>query len=133
MGIAALFMVLYGVAGMPMLRIMTSDAEVVEMCRPYLPWLLLMPVIGCAAFTWDGIYIGATSARTMRNAMIWATAGFFLTYLAGIALAGIGVKNAAGVSGPTALHILLAAYFVHLLARTVHLSLRYRKVVLSQI
>ena len=61
MGIALIFIGIYHFAGVPLLRMMTSDVAVVEASREYLPWLLLMPVIGCAAFTWDGIYIGATA------------------------------------------------------------------------
>lgn len=142
MSIAAVFMVIYAAAGTPLLEMMTSDQDVIRLSQEYLPWLLLMPPIGCAAFTWDGIYIGATASRTMRNSMLWATAGFFTAYLSGSAIikaTGQQISSAAdGFSttmtdmspcGPEILHVLLAAYFTHLVIRTVHLSLRYRKVV----
>ena len=51
MGIALIFIGIYHFAGVPLLRMMTSDAAVVEQSKEYLPWLLLMPIIGCAAFT----------------------------------------------------------------------------------
>ena len=125
MAIAVIFMAIYHFAGVPMLRMMTSDAAVVEQSREYLPWLLLMPVIGCAAFTWDGIYIGATASREIRNAMLWAVVAFAAVWAAG--MAGIRCFGPDTVSGYNvmAMHILMAAYFAHLLARTIYLSVRY--------
>lgn len=76
MAIGVVFMGIYAVSGVPMLRLMTADNDVVEAAGQFLPWLLLMPVVGCAAFAWDGVYIGATASKAIRDAMLWATAGF---------------------------------------------------------
>lgn len=137
MGIAVIFMGIYQFAGVPLLRMMTSDPTVVEASKEYLPWLLLMPVIGCAAFTWDGIYIGATVSKAIRNSMLWAVVGFAVVWFAGILFLNRFVQPemtslSAGATryGRLAMHILMAAYFAHLLARTVYLSVRYRKTVL---
>ena len=103
-----------------------------------IPWLLLMPVIGCAAFTWDGIYIGATASKAIRNSMLWAVVGFAVVWFAGILFLNRFVQPemtllSAGATryGRLAMHILMAAYFAHLLARTVYLSVRYRMTVLD--
>ena len=121
MGLALAFMVIYQVAGVPMLRMMTSDQMVVVAAKDYLPWLLLMPPVGCAAFTWDGIYIGATASKGMRNSMLWAVAAFAAVWAAGITF--LSVQNlATDVYNKAAMHILMAAYFAHLLARTVYMS-----------
>ena len=139
MAIALIFMVVYQFAGVPMLRMMTSDPLVVEASREYLPWLLLMPVIGCAAFTWDGIYIGATASKAIRNSMLWAVVGFAAVWFIGILCLNHFMPSSstdpssavpATRYGYIAMHILMAAYFAHLLARTIYLSARYRKVVL---
>lgn len=137
MGIALIFMGIYQFAGVPLLKMMTSDPMVVEASVEYLPWLLLMPVIGCAAFTWDGIYIGATASKAIRNSMLWAVVAFAAVWFAGILCLGQMVQPdmALPVEGSTrygrlAMHILMAAYFAHLLARTVYLSVRYRKTVI---
>lgn len=137
MSIALLFMVIYKFAGVALLRMMTSDPAVVEASREYLPWLLLMPVIGCAAFTWDGIYIGATASKAIRNSMLWAVVAFAGVWFIGISCLGLSsvpVTDAlpdalpgATRYGRIAMHILMAAYFAHLLARTVYLSARYRR------
>ena len=86
MSIAFLFIGIYAFAGEPLLRLMTSDERLVAAAVPYLPWLLVMPLIGCPAFNWDGIYIGATAASPIRNASLLSAALFFATWFAGLAL-----------------------------------------------
>ena len=121
-GVAALFMLVYGLGGVPLLRMMTSDATVVDAGRQFLPWLLLMPPIGCAAFVWDGIYIGATASGDLRNSTLLCAAGFFALWFAGVGFIG---------SPEAAIHLLMAASFLHLAIRTVYLTLRYRPAVLA--
>lgn len=128
MAIAVLFIGVYILAGNPFLRLLTNDPDVIDACRAFLPWLALMPPFGCAAFTWDGIFLGATSARPMRNAMLFSMAAFFAVWFLGTLLVpglGLGTSEVS----PRALHLLLAAYFAHLLVRTVYLSFRYKPVV----
>ena len=113
-----------------MVRMMTSDTAVIEAAKGYLPWLLLMPVVGCAAFTWDGIYIGATASRQMRNSMLWAVVAFAGVWTTGVILINGVFSLDEYLYGVVALHILMAAYFAHLMARTVYLTIRYRKSIL---
>ncbi len=127
MGLAAAFMIIYQAAGVPMLRMMTSDPTVVAAAKAYLPWLLLMPPVGCAAFTWDGIYIGATASKDMRNSMLWAVVAFAAVWVAGIAVLTMQ-DLAADTYNKAAMHVLMAAYFAHLLARTIYLTVRSSKV-----
>ena len=117
--LAGAFMLLYGLGGTPLLKLMTSDASVVEAGRTYLPWLLLMPLIGCPAFAWDGIFIGATASKDLRNSTLLCAAGFFAVWFAGSWLAD------------GSLHLLMAAYFVHLAIRAFYLTVRYKPSVLS--
>ena len=123
MGIAVIFMGIYHWAGVPLLKMMTSDMEVVAAAEGYLPWLLLMPVMGCAAFTWDGIYIGATASKAIRNSMLWAVVGFFAVWFVGLAFPDVPAR--------TSVHILMGAYFAHLLARTLYLTVHYKKLIYS--
>lgn len=117
--LAGAFMLLYGLGGTPLLKLMTSDASVVEAGRTYLPWLLLMPLIGCPAFAWDGIFIGATASKDLRNSTLLCAVGFFAVWFAGSWLA------------EGSLHLLMAAYFVHLAIRAFYLTVRYKPSVLS--
>ena len=135
MGLALLFIAIYHFGGVYLLRMMTSDEAVVEASKDFLPWLILMPVVGCAAFTWDGIFIGATGSREMRNSMLWSVVAFVSVWFLGIsllsALSPVAASDtAAGATrhGIIAMHILMAAYFAHLLARTIYLTLKSRTV-----
>ena len=124
-GVAGIWIAIYLVAGVPMLHMMTDDTLIVDACRQFLPWLAVMPLIGCAAFTWDGIYIGATASKGIRDSMIWAVAAFFGLWFAGMAalnwlIPGSGICPADGI------HLLMAAYFAHLAARAVFLTIKYR-------
>lgn len=131
MGIALIFIIIYATAGIPVIKVMTSDPDVIGTCRQYLPWLLLMPVIGCAAFTWDGIYVGATASRSIRDAMIFAAAGFLASYAAGVTVLDRTVSPETWEYSCAGLHILLSAYFIHLIIRAVYLTMKYKRVVLD--
>ena len=59
---------------------MAKAPEVQEAARLYLPWLAVAPIIGIASWMFDGIYIGATWTRPMRNAMVQSV-GIYLVAL----------------------------------------------------
>ncbi len=67
------FSLAYLLGGNALLGLLTDNAGVLEAARPYLPWVVAIPLISFPAFLWDGIYIGATSSRGMRNTMIFST------------------------------------------------------------
>ena len=72
--VAACFLVF----GPAFIDIMTASAEVRRIARDYLPFVIFAPLLGVFAFAFDGIYIGATWARDMRNLMM-ASLAIFLT------------------------------------------------------
>ena len=119
MGVGMFFVLVYLFGSDPVFRVLTSDAQVVHAARPFYFWLLLMPPIGCAAFTWDGVFVGATASRSLRNSLVWALLAFFGLWCFGYAVRG------GSLLPEEALHFLLAAYFAHLLVRTLYLSYRY--------
>lgn len=121
MSIAVAFIGIYALSGEPLLRLMTSDESVIAACREYLPWLLVMPLFGCAAFTWDGIYLGATASVQVRNAMALAMLAFLSVWF----VLRLLMPNC---TAAMQLHCLLCAYFAHLLARTLVLSFSWKKV-----
>ena len=52
-----------------------AASEVVRAAgRTYLPWMVAAPIFGAAAWMLDGIFIGATHTRDMRNMMIVSVA-----------------------------------------------------------
>jgi MATE family multidrug resistance protein len=74
LAVAACFL-LFGPA---FIDIMTASVEVRRIARDYLPFVIFAPLLGVFAFAFDGIYIGATWARDMRNLMM-ASLLIFLT------------------------------------------------------
>ena len=116
------FILLYRFGGVPLLRLLTSDESVIQACRAFFVWLLPMPLIGCVTFTWDGIFVGATASKALRDSTLWAVVAFFGLWLL--------LRGLRAPEGPEAVHCLLGAYFAHLLARAVCLTLRYRRDVL---
>ncbi len=77
-----IFVAIYGVGWGEILRIFTSSQEIIDSARGYVWWLILIPLFGCTPFLLDGILIGATDSKTMRNAMILSTLTFLATYYA---------------------------------------------------
>ena len=83
LGLTILFTLLYAVAGEWILRIFSDQPDIIVATRRYLFWPLVIPVCGFAAFLFDGIFVGATASRTMRNSMFVASAAFFAVYYFG--------------------------------------------------
>lgn len=80
MMLTLLFTVIYYFWGEYILAILTNDRTVIAEAMSYMAWSLIVPVAGFSAFLFDGIYIGATASKSMRNIMFVATAGFFIVY-----------------------------------------------------
>lgn len=58
------------VFGPTIIDMMAKNAEVQATARTYLAYMALAPVLALASFMFDGIFIGATRTRDMRNMMI---------------------------------------------------------------
>ena len=56
------------------IAVLTKDPAVIESALRYLPYCALAPIAGFAAWQLDGIFIGTTRTREMRNAGIMAVA-----------------------------------------------------------
>ena len=80
--ITLLFTVIYYFWGEYILAILTNDRPVIDTAMEYMTWTVLVPITGFSAFLFDGIYIGATASKSMRNIMFVATAAFFIAYYA---------------------------------------------------
>lgn len=78
--IVLLFTLCYSLFTEQILGILTDKAEVIAICKEYKYWVLLIPVAGFSAFLWDGIFVGATASRQMRNSMFIAAGSFFILY-----------------------------------------------------
>lgn len=101
----------FALLGGPAIDLMTTAPDVREAARMFLPWMALAPVTGVAAWMLDGVFLGATRTRDLRNAMAGAVAIYFGALLILAPLWGN--------------HGLWAALHVSFLARTALLARRY--------
>ena len=77
-GLSVPFTLLYWAFPDAFIRLISDQPGIAEQARPYYIYMILIPVITFAAFLWDGIYIGATAAKEIRNTMIIASLFVFL-------------------------------------------------------
>ena len=76
--IALPFTVLYALFPDWFIRLVSDQPSIIPMAQPYHIYLAAIPLITFAAFLWDGVYIGATAARAIRNTMLISAVGVFL-------------------------------------------------------
>ncbi|MDA0823932.1 MAG: MATE family efflux transporter [Proteobacteria bacterium] len=70
---ATLFMVLYLLFGHYLIALLTSISAVRMQAERYLIWAAISPLVSVWCFLFDGIFIGATKGREMRNSMIFSS------------------------------------------------------------
>jgi len=72
----------YALFGPMLIDIMTANEDVRRGARGYLWFVALSPLLAVFAFAYDGVYIGATWARDMRNLMMLSLVIFLAAWLA---------------------------------------------------
>lgn len=75
-----IFTLLYIIGGDAFLSLLTDDHTVVAAAHGYSFWASLVPLLGMAAFIWDGVFIGCTKTRGMLLSMFFSSATFFTVY-----------------------------------------------------
>ena len=78
-GVILLILVCFGER---LLYVFTDQGALIEQAKVYLIWVIVAPVINVAAYIWDGIFLGATASRALRNSVIVST----LLYLSAVYL-----------------------------------------------
>ena len=110
-GSAVLMAFVFFVFGDNIIKLMTTAEDVRAVSHTYLPWMILAPLVGVAAWMLDGIFIGATRTTDMRNMMVVS----FAVYLIALAVLLPRYGN----------HGLWASLIVFSIARGVTLGLKY--------
>lgn len=113
------YTLLYIIAGPWIVALLTDDSLVLEASREYLWWAWLIPIAGCVAFIWDGVFIGITATRGMLVSSFLSALTFFAVYLL-----------AEGMMGN---HGLWLAQIVYLAMRGVLQTVWYRQKLMSTI
>lgn len=108
---AVLSSALIWLGGPYVIALLTKDPAVIDTAMTYLPFSALVPVLGFAAYQMDGIFIGTTQTRAMRNAGIASVAIYIIAHYI-----------LQPQFGP---HGLWAAFLVYYIARAVMLGLYY--------
>jgi len=78
LGFALLYMFSFYMIRNQMIDFFTDEANVIAASLPFVWWLIAMPIPNTIAFIWDGVYIGITATKAMRNTMFIATFLFFV-------------------------------------------------------
>ncbi|WP_341502736.1 MATE family efflux transporter DinF [Gallaecimonas sp. GXIMD4217] len=74
---AGAFVVLFALGGEAIIALLTDVAAVRQEAVRYLPWVVALPLVALWCYLYDGVFVGATRAREMRNTMVLATFGVF--------------------------------------------------------
>jgi MATE family, multidrug efflux pump len=61
-----------------LIRILTDLPEVRDTTLTYLPWMVISPLVSVLPFLYDGVFVGATRAREMRDIVVISTVVVFL-------------------------------------------------------
>lgn len=109
--ISVVLSVVFLVAGASIIDLIAKDPGVRAAAREFLPYMAAAPVLGVASWMLDGIFIGATRARDMRNMMALSTGVYAVSVVALLPLLGN--------------HGLWIALLISFVARGVMLGLRY--------
>jgi multidrug resistance protein, MATE family len=75
-------MVVVALFGPALINVMSASPEVRQTARDFLVFVIVSPVLAVFAFAFDGVYIGATWARDMRNLMLVSLAIFLAAWFA---------------------------------------------------
>jgi len=113
-GAAMLLTLGFALMGVWIIDVMTTAEDVRSVARVYLPWVIAVPLVAAGSFLIDGVFIGATRTRDMRDMM----AVSFAVYCAIVA---IGLPLFAN-------HGLWAAVLALFVARFATLMWRYPRV-----
>lgn len=79
--VALMFAVIYAFTGPQIVALLTSLEPLREMADRYLVWQVILPLVGVWCYLLDGMFIGATRGREMRNSMVMAAVGYGLALL----------------------------------------------------
>ena len=80
MGLGAFFSIIYLVFDRSIISLFTNQEQVLAAALQFMVWTYAAPLINSVCYIWDGVYIGATASKAMRNSMLLATLVFLLIF-----------------------------------------------------
>ena len=76
--VAVAFALIFWLGGGLLIRLLTDLDDVRHAAFTYLPWLIVSPLISVWSYLYDGVFVGATRARAMRDIMLVSAVVVFL-------------------------------------------------------
>jgi MATE family multidrug resistance protein len=110
---ALFYSAIFIVAGEFFIKLISDIPDVVVFAKQHLFWLIILPLVGCWCYLFDGVYIGLMRAKEMRNSMIIST--FFCFFPLWFIFQDYGN------------HGLWAAFSLFLLARGITLAWHFKR------
>ncbi len=78
--LAGVFVAIFGIFGEPIIKIFTDQEAVLAAASPFIFWLLIYAIVGTPSFIWDGVFIGLTASKAMRDTMLLSLAAFLAAF-----------------------------------------------------
>lgn len=69
---AVLYSLIFLLFGRAIIGLITNIPDVVSVATTYLPWLIVMPLLAHWSYLFDGVYIGLSQSKAMRDSMLLA-------------------------------------------------------------
>jgi len=113
------FTLAYFIAGRLVIGILTDLPDVRAAAIKYLPWMVISPLVSVWCFLYDGVYVGATRAKAMRDIMLVSTFVIFLP--------------AWYLLQPLGNHGLWFAFTIFMASRGIGMHIGYQRSVLPQV
>jgi MATE family multidrug resistance protein len=118
-GVFALsYSLLFVFAGEFFVSLLTDIPDVLHSTKAYIHWIIILPILGCWCYLFDGVFVGLMKTKAMRNSMIIATFGCFFPMW--------------WIFQDFGNHGLWAAFSVFLLVRGLSLAWHYYRVIEKQ-
>jgi multidrug resistance protein, MATE family len=76
--VSAVISLLYLLFGRQIIAIFTNQEPIRALAGQYLPWLIVLPLVAVWSFLLDGVFIGATRGRELRDSMLISLIGFLI-------------------------------------------------------
>jgi MATE family multidrug resistance protein len=66
----------------PLLHLFTNQENLITAAQDYTIWIVLFPILATAGYMWDGVFVGLTASKAMRNTMLWAFIFYIILFYA---------------------------------------------------
>ena len=109
---ALTYSIIFALFGQQFISFITTIDTIITFAQQYLIWIIILPIISCWCYLYDGIYIGLMQTKTMRNSMVIST--FCCFFPAWFLLQSFGN------------HGLWAAFSIFMLARGITLAWHFK-------